>query len=172
MASTGIRRFEATSLRLNDFSRDGLVIWNSKFNNSRLVPLHSSVNMEMKKYLRYRLRENTEDKHFFILSTGMALSANALSHTFRLLCKKIEPWNGSNRRVPTLNSLRHRFIIRSLEMVIKTDRKSVGRHMAALRAYVGHDKISHTYWYLRGTPELFQRISDASEAAFDRRTKQ
>ena len=43
IATTGLRRSEAVNLLLADYTADGLVVRNSKFGKSRLVPLHAST---------------------------------------------------------------------------------------------------------------------------------
>jgi hypothetical protein len=39
--------------------------------------------------------------------------------------------------------------------------------MLALSTYLGHGKLSSTYWYLHVTPELMVDIADACEAFLD-----
>ena len=160
MAAVGIRRSEVTSLRTKDYTKEGIEIWNSKFDKSRLVPIQNSVHQRLKRYLWHRSRVNTNDEHLFVLENGRPLVPNGLSRKFRNLCRKIEPWVSTGEKVPSLHSLRHRFIVRSIESAGVHDWDSVGRHMAALRVYVGHSKFSHTYWYLRGTPGLFEEIAE------------
>ena len=43
VAATGLRRAEATGLRLDDATADGLQIRHAKGRKQRLVPLHGSV---------------------------------------------------------------------------------------------------------------------------------
>lgn len=45
LACTGLRVSEAIRLRLKDVTPDGMLIWNSKFRKSRLVPLHHTLNI-------------------------------------------------------------------------------------------------------------------------------
>ena len=42
-------------------------------------------------------------------------------------------------------------------------RDHVGRHLLALSTYMGHAKLSDTYWYLESTPQLMQDIATACE---------
>jgi hypothetical protein len=35
--------------------------------------------------------------------------------------------------------------------------------MLALSAYLGHSKVSYTYWYLEATPDLMKNISECCE---------
>jgi hypothetical protein len=36
--------------------------------------------------------------------------------------------------------------------------------MLALSTYLGHIKVSHTYWYLEATPELMEGIAARCES--------
>ena len=68
---------------------------------------------------------------------------------------------------PRVHDLRHSFAVRRL---ILWHEQGVGldQRMLALSTYMGHVKISNTYWYLTGVPELmalagarFERFADA-----------
>jgi integrase len=52
-----------------------------------------------------------------------------------------------------IHDLRHTFISRRVQLwhELGTD---IDNAMAALSTYVGHAKVSDTYWYLTGVPEL------------------
>ena len=39
----------------------------------------------------------------------------------------------------------------------------IHEHMLALSTYMGHAKISNTYWYLTGVPELMQLVGKRFE---------
>jgi integrase len=64
-----------------------------------------------------------------------------------------------------LHDLRHSFAVRSLEACAH-DYDAVRRHVAALRDYLGHSHIEHTYWYLEATPVLMRTIAAANEDRF------
>jgi hypothetical protein len=40
---------------------------------------------------------------------------------------------------------------------------AVGQHMLALSTYLGHSRITDTWWYLHATPVLMTRIASAGE---------
>ena len=52
LAATGLRVSEALGLELDDITADGLVIRETKFRKSRLVPLHASARAALDRYLR------------------------------------------------------------------------------------------------------------------------
>ena len=72
IATTGLRVSEAVALRLADLTRDGLLIRETKFRKSRLVPIHKSTRNALKEYLSLRTRIGGPDRHLFVLSTGEA----------------------------------------------------------------------------------------------------
>ena len=56
---------------------------------------------------------------------------------------------------PRLHDFRHRFAVEVLLRWYRED-VDVERHLPELSTYLGHVKVSDTYWYLSATPELLQ----------------
>ena len=54
---------------------------------------------------------------------------------------------------PRIHDLRHSFAVRRL-MLWHEQGVDIDQRMLALSTYLGHAKISNTYWYLTGVPEL------------------
>ena len=163
-AATGMRASEVASLAIADLTPDGLVVRETKFKKSRLVPLHVSVRRALERYLEIRKQNGAAHDRLFVLSNGNPVRAGHLTRKFTQLAIKVgvkkRPGEGSS-----LHSLRHTFAVRSLENADATDRASVSRHIAALTTYLGHAHMASTYWYLEATPTLLQSISDAVENA-------
>lgn len=61
----------------------------------------------------------------------------------------------SNSHGPRLHDFRHRF---ACEVLLRWYREGVDveRHLPELSTYLGHVKVSDTYYYLSATPELLQ----------------
>ena len=150
MASTGLRRCEACALRLTDITADGLVVRETKFQKSRLVPLHRSTVDALDRYLAIRRRCGAASDHLFVLSTGRAINPDIVTGMFVKLARQVGLRGGPGEPGPRLHDLRHRFAVRSLEQTVAADRDSANRHMLALATYLGHNSVSSTYWYLRG----------------------
>lgn len=170
LAVTGLRRSEALKLRLSDITPDGLIVRETKFRKSRLVPLHESTRDALERYLAIRKRAGGLDDHLFIVSTGRPPCPENLSTTFTKLARQIGIRGGPGKPGPRLHDLRHSFCVRSLEGAIATDRDSVNRQILALTTYVGHSKVSSTYWYLEATPTLLRQVAQTAENAHMRRT--
>ena len=164
IATTGLRVSEAVALRLTDLTRDGLLIRETKFRKSRLVPIHKSTRKALRDYLSLRNRIGGPDRHLFVLSTGEAPDSATVCRAFLKVARETGLRGAPGQRGPRLHDLRHSFAVRSLEQC-GNDRNAVRRHMLALSTYLGHACISDTYWYLEATPALLRTVAQASERA-------
>ena len=153
IASTGLRISEALKLRVADVDLDHgvLTIRESKFRLTRLVPLHSSTVAALKSYDTRRRRLWPHSPHFLVSERGTALSGSTVHQTFRRLAGSITPT--SNRPTVRIHDLRHTFACRVIEKWEHTKRRAAGR-IAVLSRYLGHARVTDTYWYLSATPEL------------------
>ncbi len=162
LASTGIRISEALSLHLNDITGDGLIIRQTKFKKSRLIPVHKTVFEGLKQYIIRRKQWGGYDEHLFISMYRKKLAYGTVCEVFRSLRKNVGLDDRLSRSCPRLHDFRHTFAVRALEKCPE-GRENVGKHMLALSTYLGHTHISDTYWYLETTPVLMRDISDAAE---------
>ena len=163
LACTGLRVSEAIRLRYDDITPDGLVIQCSKFRKSRLVPLHETAQGALEHYLRQRRPYAPFDDHVFISLQRKPLSIRDVDTAFRTAVDKIGLQRGPGLPRPTPHSLRHTFAVRALE-ACPDDRNKITKHMLALSTYLGHSKVSHTYWYLEATPDLMRNIAKRCES--------
>jgi integrase/recombinase XerD len=145
-------------LRIGDFTRDGLVIRETKFRKSRLVPLHESAAAALTRYLARRQLLGPDTDHVFVSIRRTPICYETARRTFRLLCNKV----GLSERV-RLHDLRHTVAVRALEACPK-NHDQVTPHMLALSTYLGHASMRNTYWYLESTPQLLRDIAEAGEA--------
>lgn len=162
LATTGLRVSEAVALVEADIVPDGLVIRETKFRKTRLVPIHTSTRAALTEYLTLRRRIGGPDPHVFVLSTGEPPDLATVSRTFVRLARQVGLRGPQGERGPRLHDLRHSFAVRSLEQC-GSDRAAINRHMLALSTYLGHACLSDTYWYLEATPVLVRQIADATE---------
>jgi integrase/recombinase XerD len=170
LACTGLRVSEATHLRLDDITPDGLVIQRTKFRKSRLVPLHETAQAALERYLQQRRPYVPFSDYVFVSLERKPLSLSSVDGTFRIAVKRIGLPPGPGGRLPSPHSLRHTFAVRALE-TCPDGRDAITKHMLALSTYLGHSKVAHTYWYLEAVPDLMRDIADhAEEFAMGRRT--
>ena len=162
VAATGLRISEAIALKLDDITADGLIIRETKFKKTRMVALHPTTREALHRYLAARRNEKTPDRHLFVITTGGPPSSKRTRTVFRRLTEQTGI-RKTGARGPTLHSLRHSFAVRSLENL--NPGADPSRHMLALATYLGHAKVSETYWYLESTPVLLRGIAEAAEQA-------
>jgi integrase len=74
LAATGLRVSEALALQIEDLTNDGLLVRETKFKKSRLVPLHATTRQVLERYLARRARVGTLDHALFISLAGTSPS--------------------------------------------------------------------------------------------------
>lgn len=163
LSCTGLRVSEATRLRYADITPDGLMIRATKFNKSRLVPLHETARAGLERYLQQRRPYAPDDDHVFISLRRKPLSSQDVEVAFRTAIKAMGLPFGRGKRRPTPHSLRHAFAVRALQNC-PDDRSHITQHMLMLSTYLGHSRADLTYWYLEAVPELMRGIAERCEA--------
>ena len=166
LASTGLRVSEAIALRRDDVDlRTGiLVIKETKFRKSRLVPMHATVTQALRRYAAHLDRDPDARlaRSFFIGALGKPLPYTTVRGTFRSICDRLS-WrsNGTLPR-PRIHDLRHTFACRRLLQWYR-DGVDVDGAIASLSTYLGHGKVTDTYWYLSGIAELLSLVGKRFE---------
>jgi integrase len=164
LAATGMRISEALALHLDDITADGLIIRRTKFQKSRLLPLHDTTRSVLDQYLSVRRRMTASAETLFVSGKGNVLSDNTVRGAFLRLTRSLDLRGRPGGRTPRIHDLRHTYAVRSLERC-GSDPDTVSRHLLALSTYLGHAHVTDTYWYLEATPILMARIAEVSEAA-------
>lgn len=157
LAATGLRIGEALALTSADVNlvTGVLHIRKAKGHKERLVPLHPGVTAHLASYAEHRdaLVPRSASDRFFLRDDGQPANRGALLYALRTITRRFGwPVRGDHAD-HRLHDLRHTFVVRSL---LRAYRQGSDIDHVALRlsAYVGHAKISDTYWYLTGIPEL------------------
>jgi len=163
LACTGLRVSEAIRLRFDDIIPDGLAVRRTKFRKSRLVPLHKTAQDGLDCYLEHRRPYAPFDDHIFVSLRRKPLLFEDVRTAFQTCINKIGLQCAPGKPRPTPHSLRHTFAVRAL-INCSYDRDNITEHMLALSTYLGHSKVSATYWYLESTPELMQSIAERFES--------
>jgi len=160
LSAAGLRISEALKLTVTDVTGDGLLIRETKFRKTRLVPLQETAAAGLTRYLARR-RPRAHDDPVFIDKRGLALRYIAVKETFDRLVGKAGVRSKTGRR-PRLHDLRHTFAVRALQGS-PVGRNQCGPHMVALATYMGHVNIYATYWYLEATAELMRDVAAVGE---------
>jgi integrase len=157
LACTGLRISEALRLARVDADLEcGLLsIRQTKFGKSRLVPLHPTAQAELRRYVAQRdaLVPPIVGATLFVSESGNVLPLRTVHCVTRKLIDEIVVPNPSLARRPRVHDLRHTFACRRLLQWYR-DGVDIDQRVAALSTYLGHAKVSDTYWYLTGVPEL------------------
>ncbi len=166
LACTGLRISEALRLASADIDLDRgvLTVRKTKFRKTRLVPLHPTAVAALHAYAdnRTRLLGAPRNDHFFLSDQGSELPYSTVRHTFRRLCASLGI-TGIPRRWPRLHDLRHTFACRRVEQWYQSG-TDLDHAISALSVYLGHAKVTDTYWYLTATPDLMALAANRFES--------
>ena len=174
LVSTGLRLSEACRLTPSDvdLTNGVLTVQEGKFRKSRLVPLHPSATQALTSYAVHRdaCLDTPRSGHFFRTDRAPALTRAAVQGTFAQLRLRLG-WTADGRaRRPRIHDLRHTFAVRRLLRWYEED-ADVDRKILALATYLGHAKVTDTYWYVSAVPELMALSSERFES-FARREQE
>lgn len=164
--ATGLRISEALALRVADVTPDGLVIRNTKFGKTRLVPLHPTAIVGLQRYLYRRSAVNGGDGYVFVSLDDTHLTYAGFRKSWLQVLGQaaLSPRSGGRR--PRLHDIRHTFAVRALESA--PDRRDrIAKHMLAVSTYLGHSCVADTYWYFQSTPTLMSQVADACQFRFE-----
>ncbi len=170
LAASGLRISEALALTTRDVDLTAgvLSIRAGKFQKPRLVPLHPSATAAMAAYARQRDMRITLPicDRFFVRDDRRPAEARDLRHALHVLCRRLGWVVRGDYPYHRLHDHRHTFIVRSLLRGYEQG-VAIVHAVLALSTYVGHARITDTYWYLTGIPELmslagerFQRYAE------------
>jgi integrase/recombinase XerD len=165
LAVTGLRISEALNLKIDEFTPDGLIIRETKFRRSRLVPLHVTTATALSRYLERRFNALSNHDRFFVSSRRKPLCYATIHRMFRRLCMETGIRGAPPLPRPRLHDLRHSTAVRMLA-ACPNGSDQVTPHMLALSTYLGHSSLQGTYWYLHCSPPLMLGMAEASEAWF------
>ena len=157
IAATGLRISEALHLQCADvdLANGTLTVRETKFSKSRLVPLHPTVTKALMQYanLSEQYIPTSPERRFFTLASGPGLVNRTVNQVFERLRKQLGWAARGGYAMPRIHDLRHTFICRRVKLWHEQS-ADIDNAMMALSTYVGHAKVSNTYWYLTGVPEL------------------
>ena len=156
--ATGMRISEVTKLTRGDVDLDaGLIeVRHAKFGKSRWVPIESSVASELEHYAQQRNLASVPSQlgnAFFISDYGKPITAESVRYAFGLLRRQLDLQARGDHKYPRIHDIRHTFITRTLQHWQEAG-IDVDKNILSLSTYVGHVRITDTYWYVTATPTL------------------
>lgn len=161
--ATGMRPSEVLRLNIADFDLDAgsITVWHSKFNKSRLVPLHPTTSAAL---ARYRDGvDTTTATALFVGVDGQRVRYQRLNAAFVALVDEAGIRTTDGRRPKGLYDVRHSFAVRTVTGWYR-DGLDVQAMLPRLSTYMGHVEPASTYWYLSAAPELMALAADRLEA--------
>jgi len=164
--ATGLRISEALALRIAEVTPDGLVIRNTKFGKTRLVPLHPSAQAGLAQYLHDRRAPADGTAPVFVSLAGTRLSYGGFRKAWLLVLARAGLSARPSGRRPRVHDIRHTFAARALESAPE-QRDRIAKHMLAVSTYRGHSCVADTYWYFQTTPTLMAQVADACQRHFE-----
>lgn len=166
IAATGLRVSEATGLARADVDLDSgvLLIRRAKFGKSRWVPMHATTTHALRHYAQLRDHDpGTADiDAFFVGDYGRPARTANVEYAFSQL-RRILQWTArGGHPAPRIQDLRHTFVCRTLQRWYDAG-FDIDRNILALSTYIGHAKVTDTYWYVTATPELMAIAAERFE---------
>ena len=158
---TGMRISEALALDRRDVDlREGvLAVRRTKCRKERLVPVHETTREALLRYgrVRDRVHPRRKTEAFLMSENGLRLNHCSVREIFVRLSRAIgiRTPHGRFGHGPRLHDLRHRLAVSTLVRWYRSG-VDVERRLPVLATYLGHTKVTDTYWYLQAIPELFQ----------------
>jgi integrase/recombinase XerD len=163
---SGLRISEALALDKGDVDlvSDLLTIRNTKYDKSRLVPVHATTTQALLRYVRRRNQIFSAPKvpAFFLTAFGTRPTVAVAELTFRQLCCQIGIRSPSQRKGPRIHDIRHTFAVRTLIDLYRNNH-DIDQGVHALAVYMGHVGPSSTFWYLSAVPELMELVRERLE---------
>jgi integrase len=168
LAASGLRIGEAIKLDRDDvdWAEGVLLIRESKFGKSRLVPLHSSSMQALAGYaqLRDQLQTQPSGPSFFVSLKRKRLLYAVVQQTFRQFIDAAGVGVGAPSP-PRLHDTRHTFAVRTLLDWYRSA-EDVRAKVPSLSTYLGHREPASTYWYLSAAPELLALAAARQDTAW------
>jgi site-specific recombinase XerD len=161
LAGLGLRIGEVSRLRCGDvdLQRDMILVRNSKFGKSRLVPFGPRLAARLRAYAALREQRRgvaLPEAPFFTWNGRSTVQTNSIRNTFREdLLPRLRLQVPSGTRAPCVHGLRHTFAVRTLLRWYR-DGLDPGQRLNHLCTFLGHVNLHSTAVYLTITGELLE----------------
>jgi integrase len=170
IATSGLRFSEAADLRRHDVDlvEGVLVIRETKFGKSRIIPLHESTTRALRRYAdeRDRCPRRRAGSFFFTGDRGAKLNHTNAHKTFVDWTRLAGLRRPGEPAGPRIHDLRHTFAVRTLTGWYAAG-EDVERRLPELTTYLGHTHSEDTYWYLSACPGLLDHARARLEARWE-----
>lgn len=136
-----------------------LTVRATKFKKSRLVPIHVSTATALASYQKATtaMLRHPSVETVFLTAEGRSLPTRTIHNTFDHLRRRLGWVARGGHPQPRIHDLRHSFICKAMLRGQKNNQ--IDHVVDAISTYVGHAKVSDTYWYISATTELMSNAS-------------
>lgn len=165
----GLRVGEACRLRIKDvdLERQLLVIRETKFYKSRLVPFGPKLGAVLSQHRRQRQAAlsgaPSDEEPLFSLRAHRPINPGTASQVFHALVPRLQLEIPPGVSPPRLHDLRHSFAVGALTRWYRQGLEPTTK-LLALSTFLGHVDVSSTAVYLTTTPELLEQASRRFQA--------
>lgn len=166
--TTGLRRGELVCLTIGDYNpvEHTLLIRESKFHKSRVIPLSDDGWNELESFLKIRQQRHLSiDPHLPLLWNRVSKTGSytgmAVGHTFRRLFRTCNIRTVTDQ-TPRLHDFRHCFAVHAL-LRWYNEGANVQTKLPLLATYMGHVSVVSTQYYLRFIEDIVNSASDRFE---------
>ncbi len=140
-----------------------VVIRESKFNKTRMVPFNDQVALLLATFLDWREEQgwaSENESYLFLDWDKKRLSVDVVRNAFQRIrdLAGVKRSDGA-RYQPRLHDLRHTFAVHRLTEWYRSG-KNVNKLLSSLSTYLGHDHISNTSVYLSMTDDLLNEANN------------
>lgn len=158
--TTGLRRTEAVSIRLQDINweRAFITIYNSKGRKDRIVYITSDMAQMIKEYLSYMRQAVSNESVWLFPSISLANHISSGGITFRFRHFWSETCCAATcEKPPTTHALRHTFVVFRMNEWMNED-EDLNIMLPYLSKYLGHKSPNETFYYYHQVAEAFSII--------------
>jgi len=163
----GLRISEVLDLKIADVNvEDGILhIRQSKYNNSRLVPMSRSLTESCQDYYAKMDYYSGKAGYFFEVTLGVPYKRTTCYSRFRYFLKQAKIWHGGRGKGPRLHDARHTYAVYALDHMVKQG-MDIYCALPMLSAYMGHRTIESTEKYVRLVPSFHQDIINTMQPIY------
>ncbi len=165
--SCGLRISEALKLTIQDVDIENgiLRIRQSKFKNSRLVPMSDKLTEDCKKYYSSVGHYSRKEGYFFEVSPGVPYAIGSIYNRFRFFLKNAGILHGGRGSGPRVHDARHTYAVYALDHMVKQG-MDIYCALPILSTYMGHRTLESTEKYVRLVPAFHIDIINAMKEPY------
>lgn len=156
----GLRLSEARLLKVSEVDlENGILTINcSKKDNSRLVPMSSSLIERCRQYSKTVHPCPVPEAYYFPALDGKPMTVGNVYRNFRRFLWRAGISHGGRGRGPRIYDFRHLYAICCLKKWVE-QKKDLMVYLPVLKTYMGHYSFKDTAYYLRLTADVFPDIT-------------